>query len=499
MINKQFTKSKLLKHYSVYTIGRILGVISSLILLPLFTKKIPQEEFGIIGILWIAGPILTRLVNLGVDVAVSLKFYKLDHKELSNYLFNSLFVILLLASGVWILFYVNINWVHLILDPSMTKQVFSLFFFSITSTVLLTMMRSFLQLASKAWQNVLFTVLPPVIISALTYYLIIVIKPSYTSYITGMAVGNGIFGFVALIYFFRNYSIQYFRPSLDIIKKLLRIGIPVLPGTLAGLTLAAGDRYIIKHFLGLDAVAIYIYGYRFSEYILISIFQPFQKSIVPIIMKKAAKNFKDANLYSQKLTGRFVGYITIIVAAIIIPFKDVMHLLSKDDYTLSYDIFLVSLLGILLNNISNIFSILINHLERTDLNMGIGVTCALINIGLNLWLIPIYGILAAAFTTVISFLIALLLSISLLNRFVHNKISIVKTLIGIVPILLYLIMIYTIDSGYVIDINKITKIYGLKMLAFSSFLLFSYIISAELRNDVKQGVKYFSETIWTHI
>ena len=46
-----FTSSKLLKYFSIYIVGRILSVLSSLALLPLFTKKLPQVEFGIVGIL----------------------------------------------------------------------------------------------------------------------------------------------------------------------------------------------------------------------------------------------------------------------------------------------------------------------------------------------------------------------------------------------------------------------------------------------------------------
>ena len=182
----------LLKNYSIYTFGRILGVVSSLVLLPLFTKKIPQEEFGIVGLLWLVQPILIRIINLGVDVFVSLKYFRLKHAELSNYLFNALFVIFLLTTGIWILFHFNIQWVQWVLDKSMTSLLFNLLYISIVSSMLRTMMLSFMQLSGKAWQNVFFTVLPPVFVSAITFYLIIYVEPSYTSYITGMAIGNGI-------------------------------------------------------------------------------------------------------------------------------------------------------------------------------------------------------------------------------------------------------------------------------------------------------------------
>jgi O-antigen/teichoic acid export membrane protein len=483
-------EKRLFKNYSIYTFGRILGVLSSLVLLPLFTKKIPQEEFGIVGLLWLVQPILIRLINLGVDVSVSLKFFKLKHDELSNYLFNALFVIFSLTMGIWLLFHFNIHWVQWVLDKSMTSLLFNLLYLSIVSSMLRTMMLSFMQLSGKAWQNVLFTVFPPIIVTAITYYLIIFVEPSYTSYITGLSIGNGIFGIVAIFYFFRKYSIRYFKFSKNIIKKLLKVGIPVLPGTLAGLILAAGDRYIIKHFLGLEAVAIYVYGYRFSEYMLISIFQPFQKTIAPILMEKAAKNFNDAFYYSKKLADNVVIFISIIVAIAIIPFKDVMLFLSKDAYTLSFTIFLISLVGILLNNISNIYNILFNHLERTDLNMAMGVSCAILNVCLNIWLIPKYGIIAAAFTTVISFFFVFILSILLLNRFVENRLNILKILKGLIPIISYIVIIYFIENGFLVNESQTFSLYGYKITAFILFILGSFYTSDEFKNSISKGLGY---------
>ena len=485
-----FTSSKLLKHFSIYIVGRILSVLSSLALLPLFTKKLPQVEFGVVGILWLIIPISSRLMNMGVDAAVSLKFFKLKHEDLSNYLYNALFTTSLLALGMWLLLFFNIDWVKSILDASMNKLIFNLLYLSIFFTVLSTMMLSFMQLAGKAWQNVIFTILPPIVTSAATFYLIIYVEPSYKSYIIGMAFGNSIFGIFALIHFFRNYSFKYFKPSFKIIKGLLKIGIPILPGTLAGLILAAGDRFIIKHFLGLEAVAVYVYGYRFSEYLLNSIFQPFQKAFGPILLEKAAEDFKDATEYCQKLNGRIIPFISIVVAGAIILFKDAMHFLSESTYALSYTIFLVSLMGILLNSISSIYRSLFNHLERTDLNMVISVSCALLNVTLNLWLIPIYGIIAAAFTTVVSFLVTLGLSIHMLNYFIHQKVRLNKLLIDILPFALYILAIYLIDVTYATESTSLLSLYTSKIVAFSFFLIMTYSLSHELRKYISEGYKY---------
>ena len=111
---KIFYRSDLLKHFGIYSVGKFLGIVSSFALLPLFTKKIPPEQFGIIGLLWVVGPILTRIITLGADAALLLKIYKLNKKQFSNYLYHTILIILICSLSLWFFFLKNFYLVGLL-------------------------------------------------------------------------------------------------------------------------------------------------------------------------------------------------------------------------------------------------------------------------------------------------------------------------------------------------------------------------------------------------
>ena len=270
---------QLSRTFSVYTVGRGVSLLLSIFLLPLFTKKLPTAEFGVIGLLWLVIPLLSRVMNLGMDVGISLKFFKEDHQALSQTLYNGLFAIIFVAVLIWLFGCAQIGWIQFVIDKTVTRKIFTLLVISCLFSSCTTLMRSFLQNAGRATFNVIMTILPQLIIVGLTYYFVLYVEASYTSYIWGMALGNLATGLFALGFFLKNYPLRYFRFSLPILKNLLRIGLPVLPGTIGGIILASGDRYMIKYFLGLEAVAVYTFGYRFSEQIAQGLFQPFQKAL----------------------------------------------------------------------------------------------------------------------------------------------------------------------------------------------------------------------------
>ena len=484
------------KSFSIYSFGRIISALVSMFLLPVFTKVLPKTEFGIVGILWLVNPLLLRFTNLGMNIGVYLKFFKLDHKTLSSYLHNALCGITLFSLVIWFIGVWKIQWIQLIIAKDMTRVIFSLFFCSILFTNYIIMTQGLLRMEEKAAYYVIMTILPQIVTTITTYILIIYVEKSYTSYVMGMALGSCICGVIGLIYLFKQYPIKYFYPSSSILKNLLRIGLPVFPGTVGGIILASGDRYVIKYFLGLEAVAVYTYGYRFAEYILTSLFQPFGRALGPIILDKAAANFKEASLYNSKIIFASLCFFPLLLSAIIIPFKDIMTLLGSKGYGPSYLIYLISLFGILLYNTSQLNGVIFNHLERTECSMIVVLSGAVMNVGLNIWLVPKYGIVAAAFTTVVCYLFMLSFTIFMVNHFISIKISLFQIILRLTPLLFYLICIWYLDfslQGISLWQTYIVKLGLFSLLTITTLLIFpeGKKIFIFLRSGYKNGNQLF--------
>lgn len=455
-------------------------MLLSIFLLPLFTKKLPTAEFGIIGLLWLVIPLLSRVMNLGMDVGVSLKFFKEEHKALSQTLYNGLFAIISVAILIWLLGCTQIDWIQLVIDKTVTRKIFTLLIISCLFSSCTTLMCSFLQNAGKATFNVIMTILPQLIIVGLTYYFVLYVEASYTSYIWGMALGNLVTGFFALGFFFKNYPLRYFRFSLPILKNLLRIGLPVLPGTIGGIILASGDRYMIKYFLGLEAVAIYTFGYRFSSQMAEGLFQPFQKALSPVIYKKAAQSNTEGRAYNIKIINNILLIFSIVVAAAIIPMRDIMDIMGTHAYAGAYPVFMVSLIGIFIYTVSQAESYSIIFIERTEITAATVIVAAIVNIGLNYVFIPKYGILAAAFTTVISYLVMLISRNYFLLYFFKQK-NLLQLMSRIIPLAVYVSIICCADYF----IKDIVSLYSTKIIIFTGFLFFIWICFSDFRQQTR--------------
>jgi O-antigen/teichoic acid export membrane protein len=324
------------------------------------------------------------------------------------------------------------------------------------------------------------TILPQLIIVGLTYYFVLYVEASYTSYIWGMALGNLVTGLFALGFFFKNYSLRYFRFSLPVLKNLLRIGLPVLPGTVGSIILASGDRYMIKYFLGLEAVAIYTFGYRFSEQMAEGLFQPFQKALSPVIFKRAAQSNAEGRAYNIKIINNTLLIFSIIIAGAVIPIRDIMDIMGTHAYAAAYPIFIVSLIGIFIYTVSQAESYSLIFMERTELTAATVIVGAGINIGLNYIFIPMYGIMAAAFTTIISYLVMLVSRNYFLLYFFKQK-NLLELILRIVPLTGYVCIIYLVE----IFIGNVMIGYAVKITTFALFVLLIWFSFAEFRNMFK--------------
>lgn len=476
-----FQKQLAVKNFTIYVLGKLIALLFSFLLLPLFTHKLPKEEFGIIGLLWLIIPLSRRIIDLGSDVSVSLKFFKLDKKELSNWLYHTITIILfnlLLWGGIISILPPNV------FNLSFTGLVLVLLI--ATSQSINSLWASFSKLEGNAKRYIFITNLPPILTALFTTFLIYKIKANYMSYLWGMVAGHGIITLYALVNIRNSYSLKFFHPQKKIYKNILKIGIPVIPGTMSTIILAYGDRFVIENLIGLSYVAVYTLGYRMAEFFLITFLQPFQNTVMPKIMRLAQENLNKALDYLESLLLRVGVAIILFLVVILVPMKSLIFLIGGQEYYSGYSIFLLVLVGIFVSNVTTISGILFNHFEKTQLNMILNTLVAGINIGMNYLLIPYMGIDGACLATIIAYVIQQPLIIILTNHFLPRNIKISKIfviqLIGIV----YILFLYFLESG---NINNNLIEYGAKIFASGIVFLILIIYFPNLKTNILKEIK----------
>ena len=193
------------------------------------------------------------------------------------------------------------------------------------------------------------------------------------------------------------------RVSWSSLRLSARYGLPLLPAGLASYILFAADRYLLGYYTTLDTVAVYSFAYKIAAILDILVTRPFATDWVPRRFKIAER--ADApRQYAQMLTLYLVAALgfTLLVAA---AAPVVYALVAPPLYRSGASLVPVLLLAYLIYGLSNPLNVGIMLENRTGYMPIIGWLAAGAYAGLLVLWIPRYGMMGAAWATVVAYAI----------------------------------------------------------------------------------------------
>ncbi|WP_280139762.1 flippase [Salibacterium halotolerans] len=207
-------------------------------------------------------------------------------------------------------------------------------------------------------------------------------------------------------------------------KDALRFGLKAhLSNVLAFINYRA-DVLIISFFLTPALVGIYTVAVNIAEK-LWTVSQSVSAVLYPRISSISSENEKNE---LTAVVGKTVLLLSFIVCAILFIFSEsIVHLLFGHEYNSSIVVLKILLPGIVLFSLDKILSNDLAGRGRPIINLYTSLLTVLINVSLNLYLIPQYGINGSAFAT--SFSYALTLFIKLIVYKKETKLEIKKIIL----------------------------------------------------------------------
>jgi len=198
-------------------------------------------------------------------------------------------------------------------------------------------------------------------------------------------------------------------PEFLRIKEYLRFGLPTIPGNISLWVVHSSDRYLINYFLGTLFVGYYVPAYVIGSstifFVMPLIF------VLPAILSK----FYDENRINEVKT--YLKYSLKYFLMIAIPSVFGLSILSKQLLTIfstseiaqrSFYIVPFVALSILLFGIYTITAQIITLKKKTQITGIIWMAAAFLNLGLNFIFIPKFGIFGAAITTLLTYALVLI-------------------------------------------------------------------------------------------
>jgi len=379
-------------------LGRISILVLAFFVGAYVARYLGPEKYGVLNYIISFIGLFSFIPDLGISSILSRDLVKIPEKK--DKLMGTAFL-LQIFGGFLSIFCVGIFVAFILKDDVVTKMML-MFVASTFILQALNVINIYFHSNVMAKRAVLIQIISNAISSILKVLFIYLGLDLF--YFVSLYVFDAVFFAGGLIYIYKKKKFSLRNWSFDrvIAKRLIRESWPLMLSTSFLLIYGRIDQIMIKGMMDSYSVGLYAVSAKLSE-VWIFIPSAIIGSLFPAIVN-AQKT--DQSLYKSRFTKLYslIFYLSLFVCLIIFLFaKPIIGLLFGSEYlaaTLSLQIYVWSGIATALGFVISQYLIVEG---RTKILFFLNFLSMVVNIVLNLWLIPIMGIAGAALATLISY------------------------------------------------------------------------------------------------
>lgn len=392
----QLKRSSLLKSSFWYTIGNFFVKGMSFITIPIFTNIMSVEEYGLVNNFTAIAAIFTLFVGLSLNGAINNANF-----EFKNNIHGFMSSILFLSTCSFLFFVIVGNILYSFVDFyfDLSQLIFNIMILYSYGKFLISYISAYYTINIEYFNFLKVSILSTIldIGFSLIFMLIVFRNDLYIGKIIGSTVGTLIIGVIIYISIILKgkelYNKEYWIFAL-------KISIPLVPHALAGVVLNQFDRIMVNYYRGAFEAGIYSYIYNLGA-VLAVIYSSSNHAWVPWFYKKMESN---ENGIIRKVSNLYIILFSMITIVSMLILIDIAKIMGPEEYQQGIPLLIPILLAYYFQFL---YSLPVNvefyKKKTTYIAMGT-LLSALINVLLNALFIPIYGYMAAGYTTMIAYI-----------------------------------------------------------------------------------------------
>lgn len=474
-----------IKHSFVYSLGNLAIKVVGIFLLPAYSDYLSTAEIGVWAVLETTAEFLVAIFSLNIANAMMRWWADAENEEdKKSYVFTT-FAVLVFAGIL----------MNLSLQPFATvfsemfyqtkdfTVYFQILFLSVTFDMANKYFFSLIRILEKSTLYIFVNVAKLIVVLSLTLYFIINLQLGVKGIILAQLIGHAL-GFVLLLpLLFKNIIFKF---QINVLGKMLSYSIPLAFTALSGVLFRMGDRYVIK-FLADDArVGVYHLATKVSGLLNFFILQSFQMAFLPI----AYKMYKEPNakrFFSKVFTYLAVG-LTFGALGLSLFAEEFFKIFASgnEDFWEAAKFVPLLTVSVVLLGIRYMLSLNFRFAKRTIMLAAYVSVFSIVNILLNLVLVPKIDVYGAILSSIIvSFVLNIFYYYSGRKLF-YVKYEIGKIIIAfIIAVLLYSISFLIVDFNFILKLTiKISLI-----VVFPVILYFTGFLEQIEKQRIKESIK----------
>ncbi len=389
-----------------YFTAHALLIVAGLVSMPVTTRLLPKEEYGLLSLVFATVSILAVVGTLGFgEATVRLYTERRTHGPealrilCDSMLGGSLALSLLVAV-------VTVTAAAWIVEPSRPTYARCLQWSAVLVVirVISGVLYQIYRAQERAFAHAAARVLCRYGTIAVAITLLLLSERSAFTVIVATVIVEAIVAGVRLFDLARRGVISRPRLAPPILAAATRYGLPLALAGSARFLLDSGDRFLIERFLGLNAVANYSVPYDLAQRLADGLFAPAGLAVMPILFRLWASEGRAVTSQFASTVLTYMVSIAIPVAALYLMFnQEIIVLLASGKYRESARLSPLILPGVLLSSMSFIAAAGLTVGRKTGVLALNVCSAAVLNLALNLLLIPVWGLSGAAVATTVAY------------------------------------------------------------------------------------------------
>lgn len=207
--------------------------------------------------------------------------------------------------------------------------------------------------------------------------------------------------------------LRLFLADREVVRQLLVYGLPLTLTMALGVVVGSADRFLLNWFLGTESTGLYSVSYDLAQNTVGMLMMVVNLAAYPLAVRALENNGREAA--SRQLSENaslLIGVALPAAGGLMLLAPNVAEVVLGSEFRSSaVELIPIVIVGALLGGIKAFYFDLSFQLGRyTQGLIWVGLVAAASNIVLNYLLIPQYGVVGSAYATVLTYLIALLLS-----------------------------------------------------------------------------------------
>ncbi len=389
----------LFRSLSIYGLGDVATSIANLLLLPVYTRYLTQEDYGVITMLLTVEAVAKVVFRWGVDTAFMRLYYDCPDLRARQRLASTIFFFLLAVNGALVAIALGTaGWLSTRIFGGPERALL------VTLVIANTFVAGFyflpyqvLRIAEKSTQFISLTFARS--LGTLVARLILVIG-------AGAGVLGVVYADVIVTALFTVALIRWFAPlirpvfSWAVIREALRFGLPRIPHSLAHQVVSLADRYFLSFYYTLADVGLYSIGATFGLSLKLFL-SAFEFAWTPFFL--GVMREPDAKRIYRVVSTYIVALLVLLGLGLCAVAPDLVRLFTAEEFHGAAAVTPWIALGVVFQGIYLVGSIgLVITKQTTRYPIATGIA-AVVSVAANAVLIRKYGVMGAAWANALAY------------------------------------------------------------------------------------------------